>query len=177
MRLRAVAADTPPIDPVRVLEVLERHGVRYVLIGGVAANLHGYPLPTEDVDITPATDAPNLERLARALREMGARLRVAGEPAGVPFEVDARALRRAEVWTLVTDLGDVDVVALPDGTQGYDDLRRDASHEELAPDLTVLVASLPDIIRSKEAANRPKDQAQMPALRETLELRRRRQRD
>ena len=137
-----VTAD--PIDPTRVLAVLERHRVRYVLIGGVAANVHGYPLPTEDVDITPAPDAENLERLAEALRELNAELRV---------------------------------VVRPDGTGGYDDLRRDASREELAEGLSVHVASLADVIRSKEAAGRPKDQAQMPALRETLELRRRRERE
>jgi hypothetical protein len=165
------------VDPVRVLAVLERHRVSYVLIGGVAANVHGYPLPTEDVDITPATDTANLERLASALRELGARLRVAGEPEGVPFEVDPAALARAEIWTLVTDRGDLDVVVRPDGTGGYEDLRRDATHEELARGLTVQVASLADIIRSKEAAGRPKDQAQMPALRETLELRRKRARE
>ena len=169
-------APEPSIDPVRILRVLERHRVEYVLIGGVAANVHGYPLPTEDVDITPAGGDANLERLAAALQEVNARLRVPGEPDGVPFQVDATALGRAEIWTLVTEAGDVDVVLRPDGTQGYDDLRRDASREELAPDLTVLVASLADVIRSKEAANRPKDQAQMPALRETLELRRRRER-
>jgi hypothetical protein len=170
-----VPADPAPIDPVRILAVLERHGVEYVLIGGVAANVHGYPLPTEDVDVTPASDAANLERLAGALREVGARLRVAGEPEGVPFSVDAAALGRAEIWTLVTDVGDLDVVVLPDGTQGYQDLRRDATREELAEGLTVQVASLADVIRSKEAAGRPKDRAQMPALRETLERRRRRE--
>lgn len=155
--------------------MLERHRVRYVLVGGVAANVHGYPLPTEDVDITPATDTANLERLAAALSELGARLR-AERGGAVEFPVDAAMLSAAAIWTLSTDRGDLDIVVRPDGTDGYDDLRRDARREQLSAELRVNVASLADVIRSKEAANRPKDQAALPALRETLELTRRRER-
>lgn len=87
-----------------------------MLIGGVAANLHGSPLPTEDVDITPETTAANYRRLAAALAEMNARIRVIGEPDGVPFTIEADALAGDVRWTLTTDLGDLDVVAQPDGT-------------------------------------------------------------
>lgn len=162
-------AELPPIDPLAILEVLVRHDVRFVLIGGVAANIHGYPLPTEDVDITPETSKPNYRRLAAALREMNARIRVAGEPDGVPFTIDAAGLAANVAWTLTTDRGDIDLVTTPDGTSGYGDLRRDAIDVELGASLTVAVASLPDIIRSKEAAGRLKDQAALPALRATLE--------
>jgi hypothetical protein len=162
-------AEPPPIDPLGILEVLVRHEVRFVLIGGVAANIHGYPLPTEDVDITPQAGAPNYRRLAAALREMNARIRVAGEPDGVPFTIDEVALARNAGWTLTTSLGDLDIVAEPDGTAGFADLRRDAIDVDLGESLTVAVASLRDIIRSKEAAGRLKDQAALPALRATLE--------
>lgn len=163
------------VDPLPILEVLARHGVRFVLIGGVAANVHGYPLPTEDVDITPAGDPRNLERLAAALREVGARLRTVSASSGVAFPIDAQMLTRNEIWTLSTDLGDLDVVLSPAGTGGYEDLRRDASPEQLGEELTVAVASLADVIRSKEAANRVKDQAALPALRQTLEITRSRE--
>jgi hypothetical protein len=161
--------EPPPIDPVAVLAALARHGVRFVLIGGVAANVHGYPLPTEDVDIAPETSAANLRRLAAALREMNARIRVAGEPDGVPFTIDETTLAGNVAWTLTTALGDLDVVTEPHGTSGYAELRRDAVEIPLGDELRVLVASLPDIIRSKEAAGRPKDLAALPALRATLE--------
>jgi hypothetical protein len=161
--------EPPPIDPLGILEVLVRHHVRFVLIGGVAANIHGYPLPTEDVDITPETSTANYRRLAAALLDMNARIRVAGEPDGVAFTIDEAALAGNVAWTLTTDRGDIDVVTKPDGTAGFGDLRRDAIDVELGASLTVAVASLPDIIRSKEAAGRPKDQAALPALRATLE--------
>jgi hypothetical protein len=57
-------------DPVRIIEILNRHGVDFVLVGGYAALLYGARRPTYDVDITPATDAGNLQRLSDALREL-----------------------------------------------------------------------------------------------------------
>jgi hypothetical protein len=147
--------EPPPIDPIGILEVLVRNEVRFILIGGVAANVHGYPLPTEDVDITPETSSANYRRLAAALRELNARPRVGGEQNGVTV-------------ALKTDLGNLDIVTKPDGTTGFSDLRRDAIDVDLGDSLTVAVASLPDIIRSKEAAGRAKDQASLPALRATL---------
>jgi hypothetical protein len=162
-------AEPPPFDPLGILEILVRHGVSFVLIGGVAANIHGSPLPTEDVDITPETSPANYRRLAAALREMNARIRVAREPDGVAFVIDEKSLAGNEVWTLTSEVGDIDVVAKPGGTSGFNDLRRDAEDVELGPSLIIKVASLADIIRSKEAAGRPKDQAALPALRATLE--------
>jgi len=65
----------PRFDPVSMLRVLERHQVDYILIGGLAATLHGSPLRTGDVDICPRAELDNLERLAAALTEMEARIR------------------------------------------------------------------------------------------------------
>lgn len=156
-------------DPERLLRTLERRGVAFVLIGGVAARVEGAPILTEDLDITPARGTDNLERLAAALIELGARLRVGSQPEGLPFPVGAAMLATAESWTLTTDAGDLDLVFAPAGTGGFDDLRRSASPREIADRLVVLVASLADVIRSKQASGRPKDQAALPILRETLE--------
>jgi hypothetical protein len=163
-------------DPLEILRALERHGVRYVLIGAAAARIAGAPVVTEDIDVTPATDRANLERLADALRELDARLRSAGDPEGVLFPVDADMLISAEMWTLTTAVGDLDVCFTPSGTRGYDDLRREASRERVSRGLIVTVASLRDVIRSKEAAGRAKDLAQLPLLRQTLEQIRKRER-
>jgi hypothetical protein len=131
--------------------------------------IHGVPVVTEDIDITPARDAENLERLADALRELQPRLRTADEPDGVSFLVDARMLGEADTWNLSTALGDLDVAFSPAGTAGYDDLHRSATSVELGSGLVIRVASLADVIRSKEAAGREKDRAQLPLLRRTLE--------
>jgi len=71
--------------------------------------------------------------------------------------------------------GQLDVALEPSGTRGYQDLRRGAKKTDLEG-LTILVASLEDVIRSKEAADRPRDHAVLPDLRRTLELRRERER-
>ena len=142
----------------------------YVLIGGLAAVFHGSPFPTEDADITPAADPENLVRLAAALNELGARVRTESVAEGLPFACDAETLAGAQTWNLVTDAGDLDIAFQPSGTGGYLDLRRDSTEAELY-DVTVRVASLGDVIRSKQAANRPKDQRVLPALRAILSRR------
>jgi len=161
-------------DPLPILEALARHEVRFILIGAGAAIAHGSPIPTEDVDITPARDPENLERLASALRELGATLRTPNDP--VEFPVDGPFLNVGEIWTLSTPHGDLDISFVPSGTRGYEDLRRNAVELELGPGLLVSVASLADVIRSKQAAGRLKDLGQLPALRQTLEVIRERER-
>lgn len=153
---------------------LNRHDVKYVLIGGLAAVLHGSPLPTLDADICPARDADNLGRLAAALDEIDARVRTPDTPDGVPFPRDAMFLSRVDLLNLVTRAGDLDLSFTPAGTRGYVDLAERAETVVLYG-VPVRVATLEDVIRSKEAANRPKDLRTLPTLRQLLEeIRRRR---
>lgn len=155
-------------DPESVLRVLAEQHVAYVLIGGLAASLHGSPYLTTDVDIAPATDRDNLERLALALTEMDARIRVAGEPDGLAFDRSAAMLSRTSVLNMTTRFGDLDVTFQPSGTGGYPDLRRSAS-EIAVRGIPVTIAALSDVIRSKEAADREKDRVVLPTLRRLLE--------
>lgn len=158
-------------DPVALLQVLVDNEVEFILVGGVAARLRGAPLVTQNVDVTPAPDRANLERLAAALDALDARLRTASEPRGVALAIDPEMLASASVWTLTTRHGDLDIVMTPAGTSGYRDLARSAGSLRISvePDLSVTVASLADVIRSKEAAGRDKDRAALPQLRRTLE--------
>lgn len=151
-------------DPEALLDVLQRHDVQYVLIGGLAAALRGSAAPTFDVDITPDIDATNLARLSAALTELDARVRVDGIPGGLPFAHDAISLARMRTLNLTTRLGDLDIAFSPAGVGNY------SQWEAKATSVTVLgvavkVASLDDIIRSKEAADRAKDRMQLPMLR------------
>lgn len=155
-------------DPPEILAVLDRHDIRYVLIGGLAAILYGAPHLTTDVDIVPEEEVGNLERLSAALTELHARIRVAGEDEGVPFVHDGASLRRVRIWNLVTDRGNLDISFVPSGTTGYDDLRRDIRVLQVRG-IDVRVASLADVIRSKEAADRERDRAILPVLRTLLE--------
>jgi hypothetical protein len=156
-----------PLDPERLVTTLARHEVQYVLIGAVAARLQGFPRATADADITPATDAANLERLAAALRELHAKVYTESVPEGLPFDCTAASLRRASLWNLVTDAGRLDVAFTPSGTDGYADLIRDAVRFEVFGE-TLMAASLADIVRSKEAAGRPQDRQDVAILKEML---------
>ena len=157
-------------DPVEIVRTLREHHVRFVLIGGIAARLRGAPLLTEDVDITPDREPDNLDRLSDALADLEARLRSPNDPDGVAFPIGAAMLGAADSWTLTTRAGDLDLVFAPAGTAGYPDLAAGGGEMTLnAEGLTVVVAALADIIRSKEAAGRDKDRAALPLLRRTLE--------
>jgi hypothetical protein len=151
-----------------MLAALNDHGVRYVLIGGFAAAVHGSPYVTTDVDVTPASDAANLHRLSDALRALGALVRTDAAPEGLTFDHDGVSLGRARVWNLATRHGDLDLTFVPDGTTGFDDLARDAEDVEILG-IVVPVASLADVVRSKAAAGREKDRLQLSVLRRLLE--------
>ena len=161
--------DMIPYRPDEILEVLERHHVLYVVIGGLAAELRGSPYVTRDVDVTPARTGENFTRLVAALKELDAKLRVPDleEPLVIPL--DERTFGQGTTWTFVTKHGYLDIALLPDGTRGYDDLRRSATREQITDTVTIFVAALADVIRSKEAAGREKDRAVLPILRQVLE--------
>src|SRR4051812_39536568 len=128
-----------------ILEVLHRHDVAFVLIGGFAAAAQGSPIPTYDVDITPDGSPENLARLSAALTELNAKVRVEGEDP-LAFAHDAATLAAVAVWNLTTRFGDLDIATTPAGTRGYEDLRRDAI-EVTIRGTPVLLASLADIVR------------------------------
>ena len=130
--------------------------------------IHGSPYVTTDVDVVPDPAAANLERLSSALDEMHARVWTASEPEGVVFGHDAASLAAVRMWNLVTDFGRLDLTFEPSGTTGYADVARDALHLSILG-VDVDVASLADVIRSKEAAGREKDRLVLPVLRRIQE--------
>ncbi len=126
-------------QPEALLRRLEAGRVRYVVIGGVAATLHGSPLVTRDSDICPAADAANLRALAAALRDLDARIRTPNDPAGVAFACDEAFLAEAQLLNLTTRFGDLDIVLEPaaGGTGGYVDLISRAVRFDLGEGLVV----------------------------------------
>ena len=159
-------------DPAEMLSKLSGAGVDFLLIGGMAAVLHGDAGVTFDLDIVPARNAENLERLAVALRALKARIRAPDAPSGLAFDPSPeffRDLPQDAILNLTTPIGDLDLTFRPSGTAGYEDLKRDAIRIEAAAGVRILVASLADVIRSKDAANREKDRTALPRLRRLQE--------
>lgn len=158
-----------PFDFLGVLRPLAAHEVRYVLIGGVAANAHGSPSVTQDTDICYERSDENLQRLVEALRALNARLR-AVDPA-MPFQLDAKTLKMGDTFTFETDAGAFDCVGTPAGTDGFRDLIGNATLVDF-DGLQAYVASIDDLIRMKRAAGRPKDRVELEilgALRDEIE--------
>lgn len=158
-------------DPTPILAALVDGGVRFVLIGGVAAQVHGSPSLTRDIDICYARDPDNLRLIAEVLRRLVAIRR--GMPAGVTSPIDERALRAGDVFTLTTLAGDLDLLGAPDPSLDYETLMRAAIPVEFAAG-RVMVAGLDDLIAMKRAAGRPKDRIELEvlgALREEIDRR------
>lgn len=158
----------PVLDAGRILRDLASGSVDFVVIGGIAAVLHGSPRNTFDLDIAFAADPTNLEALGTVLQDLGARLR--GVPEDVPFVADAATLSQVEVLTLSTAAGDLDVLANPAGAPRYEQLRDAADRYEL-DGTTVRVATVEHLIAMKSAAGRDKDLSDIVELQAILRLR------
>jgi hypothetical protein len=122
--------------------------------------------------VAPERSRENLDRLAAALRSLNARLAEVPDEIAAAFQLDGATLATTSIWTFATDHGRLDVAFEPSGTHGYKDLRRGA-HETEIDGMRIVAASLEDVIRLKEAANRERDRAVLPDLRRILELKRR----
>jgi hypothetical protein len=142
--------------------------VDFVVIGGVAAILHGSARNTFDLAICFASDPGNLAALGSTLVGLHAQLRGAAEP--VPFTRDAGTLKRIDVLTLTTSAGDLDVLRVPSGAPRYDVLRSHADRYDVGG-VEVRVASVEDLIAMKTAAGRAKDLGDIEELEAILRLR------
>ena len=144
--------------------ILNQEKVDYVVLGGFAANVHGSPITTRDLDVIPDRRRENLERLGRALIRMNAMIRTSGEP--VPTKIDGPFLDKMPyMLNLVTDFGDLDLTFTPAGRAGeYVGWKSNATPALIDDGLTIYVASLDDIIDSKRSANRAKDHVALPYL-------------
>ena len=156
---------TQPLNAAAIVDVLNRHRVKFVVIGAFAAIAQHAPIPaTRDIDLTPDSSPENRTRLSAALKELGARIRTDAVDEGLPFDHDGRSLAASSVWNLICPFGEFDISFVPSGiTGGYEELAARA-HRMRVDDVDVMVADLSDVIRSKEAAGRPKDLQVLPIL-------------
>jgi hypothetical protein len=151
-------------DPRGLLAALDRHRVAYIVVGAFARVIQGADEVTRGVDIVPSTQEQNLRRLDAALAELGAR-----RPDGTePSLADAAAPE--PVLVLTTDRGELKIIPAPDGTRGYEDLRRAATREHIGQGLRPAVASLGDLSRMLAALGRGDDMPKLLDLRRLAEL-------
>lgn len=146
-----------PLQAADILTTLVEYGVEFVVIGGLAVQAHGHVRTTQDVDTFPAADPANLERLAEALRALGAR------PAGDSPAVTAERIASAGALTLDSRAGGIDIHLSPPGAAPYEEIRERALEVEVAG-VRVAIAGKDDLIAMKRASGRPLDRGDVIAL-------------
>jgi hypothetical protein len=149
------------IDLEKLIPRLVESGVAFVIVGGVAACIHGSAQVTVDLDICYARDKGNLKRLVEALAPFHPRLR--GAPSDLPFLWDADTLRQGLSFTLTTDWGDLDLLGEVAGVGDYPRALAASSPTTLFG-TTCAVLSLPALIAARRAAGRPRDLISLPEL-------------
>ena len=158
--------DLRPTQFKRIIEVLAHAKVEFVLIGGIAAIVHGSARATFDVDVVYARNAENIRCLAGALKPFHPYLR--GAPPGLPFQWDEETISKGLNFTLTTDLGSLDLLGEVVGGGRYEDLQRYSNLGE-AFGVRCICLGLERLIHIKRAAGRPKDFeaiAELEAIRE-----------
>jgi hypothetical protein len=155
----------PRFDPYGILAALEHERVAYILIGAFARVIHGADEITRGVDLTPSTRKENLRRLDLALEAINAR-----RPDGREASLQTTDFEAEPVIELRTDHGEMKVVPFPEGTRGYDDLRRFITREPIGRGLRPSVASPADLARMLSALGRERDIPNLIMMRRLIEL-------
>jgi hypothetical protein len=161
-------------DLAALVRVLSGAGVEYVIVGGIAGNLHGAARTTLDLDIVYARSAENVARLVRALAPYAPYLR--GAPAGLPFRLDEETISRGLNFTLTTSIGDLDLLGEITGGGGYERVKAQAQIMTLEG-FECRVVNLPALIALKRAAGRGSDRSPKASRRRLRRRRPLRQRD
>lgn len=157
----------PRFDPYGTLAALERERVTYIVIGAFARVIHGADEITRAIDLTPSTREENLRRLDLALEAINAR-----RPDGREASLQTTDFEAEPVVELQTDHGEVKIVPFPEGTRGYDDLRRAVTREPIGRGLRPSVASPGDLARMLSALGRERDIPNLMMMRRLIELER-----
>jgi hypothetical protein len=155
----------PRFDPYAILKALEGERVGYVIVGAFARVLVGADEITRGIDLTPSMHPENLRRLDLALEEINAHRPNVGAPA-----VQTTDYTREPVVALETDHGEVKIVPFPEGTRGYDDLRRAAERQPIGQGLRPSVASPGDLARMLHGLGREEDIPKLTMMRRLIEL-------
>ena len=155
----------------RIFELLKRlndAGVEYVVVGGVAAVLHGSPRTTLDVDVCTSLSGPNLSRIVSMLRGISPKFRM--RPDKPPMPDDPARLQGFTSLNLDTDLGTIDFLTEVSGVGHYPEVLNRSEVKDVGG-MECRVLDLDALIAAKRAANRLKDRLvvlELEAIRKRL---------
>jgi hypothetical protein len=149
----------PVFEPDRVVAALNGAEVKYVIVGGLAVGAHGVVRATRDLDLVPAPDQRNMDRLAECLQTIGAEHPIEGPLTGA-------ALARPASFKVLTKHGEVQVLNRMGGVPPFEELQQDQIRVEIASDAIAPVCSLAHLRAMKRAADRPRDRVDLAELAE-----------
>jgi predicted nucleotidyltransferase len=158
----------PDSDFAATLRALYQGGVKFTVVGGLAAVLNGAPVQTYDLDIVSARDSENVARLLGVLDTLDAIYRMQPERRLKP---DASHLSSTGHHNLLTTNGPLDVLGTIGRGLSYEDLLAHTEELEIGAGIRVRVLNLAKIVALKEELGGEKDLAVLPILRRTLEER------
>ena len=139
------------------MTALAQEGVDFVLVGGLAANLHGSTRVTRDIDIAYATHHENVQRLCAVINRFEPRAMVLGEPEGDVLTLTPDRLKRERILKLHTTIGELDMLNSIEGFKSYGQIKKLSEASEIANGLMVPVLSVSGLLKTKRALRRPKD--------------------
>jgi len=157
------------VDLEKAITSLSANDVKYVIVGGVAITLHSSGYITRDLDFCYSRDKSNIQRLVKSLASFNPKPR--NWPKGLPYVFDVSSIRSGTNFTFETSIGDIDLLGEVAGLGSYDEALANAVEYEIYG-VKVRALTLDALIKSKTAADRPKDHLVLPellALKEALD--------
>lgn len=146
-------------EPERIVGALNEVGAQYVIVGGLAVAAHGAVRATRDLNLVPAGNEPNMDRLARCLVALGARHPIGDQLTGA-------SLARPVSFKVTTRHGEVQILNRMHGVPPFEQLDRDKITVEIAPHVRAPICSLHHLRTMKRAADRPRDRVDLTELEE-----------
>jgi len=156
----------PTANYLAILKILHQHKVKFIIVGGVCAVLHGAPMATFDLDVVHSREPDNLTRLSASLEELDAHYRTPGRHEMKP---SPSHLASEGHQLLMTRFGPLDLLGTIGKGRDYNQLLQETVEMEFGPALKVRVSTLESLIKTKEETGQEKDRAALPLLRRVLE--------
>lgn len=152
---------------VEIFQRLNRAKINYLVVGGVAVNLHGYKRFTADIDIVVALDEDNLSKLDKLMDELGYMPRI---PVDLKALSDDERLydiienKNCKAYTYNGPAGTIlQIDVLVEESIKFHTLYENKIVKNIG-NMKIPVVGLDDLINMKEKASRPRDLEDLDAL-------------
>ena len=160
-----------PMQFLELLKEVEKAKVRYLVVGGIAVNLHGVIRPTQDIDFIVYLERNNLLRFIQLMNRLGYRPRVPVRPEELADEKKRRDWGQHKNMIVFSFYHPQDMMKVIDvfikHPLPFEGMYKRRVQISLG-DLDISVISIPDLIKIKGKANRLQDRSDIAALKQVM---------